>query len=78
MKIDVNVEPKTTTIDDLVSGDTFYFEPSGVMWMKISEEIEIYDGIANAVSLDDGTLSRFYNYEKIVPIKTKVVNADEN
>lgn len=75
MKIDVNI--KNVTIDDLVSGDTFYFEPSGILWMKTLMEYtvtEAPDGIANAISLDDGSLAYFSKCDTIIPIKTQIVN----
>ena len=78
MKIEAEVKSDRITIDDLVGGDTFYFAPSGTLWMKTIIEykaIEAPDGMANAISLDDGTLSYFSKGDAIIPIKTKVVNA---
>ena len=75
MKIEAEVKSDRITIDDLVGGDTFYFEPSGTIWMKTVTEYEEGDGVVNAISLDDGTLSYFSKGDAIIPIKTKVVNA---
>ena len=76
MKIDVEIN--RITIDDLVGGDTFYFAPSGILWMKTFDEYktsQVLDGVVNAISLDDGTLNYFSKDDEIIPIKTKVVNA---
>lgn len=78
MKIDVNFK-NTNRFGDLRGGDTFWYELSGTLWMKL---IITYDGdnvetIYNAVALDDGTLSEFGDNEVIIPIKTKVINAEE-
>ena len=74
----IEAEINRITIDDLVGGDTFYFTPSGLLWMKTFVEYktdQAPDGVANAISLDDGTLNYFSKDDDIIPIKTKVVNA---
>ena len=75
MTIEAEVKSDRITIDDLVGGDIFYFEPSGTLWMKTSQTLKLTDGMANAISLDDGTLAYFSKGDAIIPIKTKVVNA---
>ena len=70
MNIDVKFDD-IQPFEDLVGGDTFYYPPSGVMWMKLTKSIDRF----NAVALDDGTPVHFSNTDDVVVIKTKLVNA---
>jgi len=73
MLIDVTTDIKDY-FGDLASGDTFYYPPSRCVWMRLNLE-SVEHTKCNAVSLDDGTLEEFYDYEEVVKIKTKLVNA---
>lgn len=77
MKIDM-MNVKSTCVDDLKGGDVFYYEPSEVYWMKISERSldnnDIPQNAVNAISLDDGTLSYFSMHDVIVPVNAKLVD----
>lgn len=56
-----------TLFGNLKNGDTFYYEPSGVIWMKLREdEKNTYHN--KAVSLDDGTVCTFDNEECVIKL----------
>lgn len=72
MKIEVDTKHY---FRDLKGGDTFYFEPSGVMWIKLLYSIrDKGENVYNAVALDDGTPVEFNDNTEIVVIPTKIVN----
>ena len=74
MKIDVTINEKLfSTIE---SGETFYYEPSGTMWIKLDGQlIDKHSAKYNAVSLDNGVASYFSDDDEITIIPTKLVNA---
>ena len=71
-----------TLFGDLKGGETFYYEPSGVIWMKLCESENFYN---RAVALDDGVVAVFDDYDHVIkvdieckitfsPIKKKTIN----
>lgn len=76
MKIDVTINEKS--FSEIESGETFYYEPSGTMWIRLDLDIPLFDKrgkLYNAVALDDGVASHFENDDKVMIIPTKLVNA---
>lgn len=53
-----------TSFRDLKNGETFYYEPSGVIWMKLRDG-DMYN---SAVALDDGTVCQFDDSERVVKV----------
>lgn len=74
MEIDVKTNNETKFFN-LKKGDTFSFK--GNMWMKLEHTVrDIEDShLANAVSLKFGSVAEFNDNDKIVFVKTKVINA---
>jgi hypothetical protein len=75
MKINVNNYKFYTLFGELKSGETFYYEPSGVVWMKIAK----HDGFYNcAVALDDGIISQFDDEDRVIKVDIKCEIAISN
>lgn len=75
MEINVTINCRKT-FDKVEAGETFYYEPSGCMWIKL--RYPLFDGNEdpyNAIALDDGTPSYFEANDKMLIIPTKLVNA---
>ena len=65
MKINTDNFEFYTPFGDLNSGDTFYYEPSGVIWMKLHE----CNAFSNsAVALDDGVVAVFNDDESVIKV----------
>lgn len=54
-----------TCFRDLKNGETFYYEPSGIIWMKLRENEFCY---SSAVSLDDGSVCTFSDDELVIKV----------
>lgn len=65
MKFNANDFDFYTPFGDLNSGDTFYYEPSGVIWMKLHEDGDFYN---RAVALDDGVVAIFNDDEGVIKV----------
>ena len=75
MKIDVSLNVGKS-FSEVLSGETFYYVPSGVMWIKLDNPLfDEYGNPYNAVALDDGIVSHFDEDDKVMIIPTKLVNA---
>lgn len=73
MKIDVTINKKT--FSEIEEGEAFYYEPSGVMWIKLNCQLfDTHGNPYNAVALDDGTPSYFEPNDIMTTIPTKLVN----
>lgn len=74
MEIDVKTNNEVE-FSNLKRGDTFSFQ--GNMWMKLEHIVrDIEDSYSgNAVSLRYGSVAKFNDNDKIILIKTKLVNA---
>jgi hypothetical protein len=74
MNIDVTINGKPFSA--IESGETFYYEPSGTMWIKLDGQLlDIHNATYNAVALDNGTPSYFDDDDEITIVPTKLVNA---
>lgn len=74
MKIDVL--NGTCCFESISAGETFYYAPSGTMWIKLDEPLfDAYKNLYNAVALDDGIPTHFADDDMVVVIPTKLVNA---
>jgi hypothetical protein len=73
MNIDVTINEKPFSA--IESGETFYYEPSGTMWIKLDGKLFDTHGTYNAVALDNGVASYFSDDDEITIIPTKLVNA---
>ena len=69
MKFNVDDFLKPYTFGDLKCGETFYYEPSGIIWMKLREDEYVYN---SAVSLDDGTICAFSDNEHVIKLDIKL------
>lgn len=67
MKFNANDFDFYTPFGDLNSGDTFYYEPSGVIWMKLFEDADKTFS-NNAVALDDGVIGAFNDDESVIKV----------
>lgn len=67
MKLNVNENDFNfdTSFGALENGETFFYEPSGVIWMKLNEDYN------NAVALDDGTVCEFNDDERVIKVDIK-------
>lgn len=75
MKINVDNYKFYTLFGELKNGETFYYEPSGVIWMKIAK----HDGFYNcAVALDDGIVSQFDDDDRVIKVDIKCEIAISN
>lgn len=74
MEIDVRTNSETK-FSNLKKGDTFSFQ--GYMWMKLEHTVRDTEDsyLANAVSLVSGTVADFNDNDKVIFVKTKLVNA---
>lgn len=74
MNIDVETNNETK-FSNLKKGDTFSFQ--GNMWMKLEHIVRDTEDsyYANAVSLKFGSVAEFNDNDKVVFVKTKLVNA---
>lgn len=71
VNVKTNMEAK---FSNLKKGDTFSFQ--GNMWMKLEETLKDQDGYyVNAISLEFGSGAKFNDNDKIIFVKTKLVNA---
>lgn len=68
MKFNVDDFQFHTPFGDLKNGETFYFEPSGTIWMKLYEDEFLYN---SAVALDDGTVCQFKDDEDVIKVDIK-------
>jgi hypothetical protein len=64
MKINVDDLTIYTSFGALENGETFYYEPSDVIWMKLRED----EYPNSAVSLDDGTVCMFNDDERVIKV----------
>ncbi len=64
MNINVNDFNIYTPFGDLENGEAFYYEPSGIIWMKLLDG----DFHNYAVALDDGTVCEFSDHERVVKV----------
>ena len=75
MKIDVELNIGKS-FGELLAGETFYYVPSGAMWIRLDSPLFDENGnLYNAVALDDGIPSHFDDDDKVLVIPTKLVNA---
>lgn len=65
MKISIDNFKYRTCFGDLKGGETFYYEPSGIIWMKLQEQEFLYN---SAVALDDGTVCQFADDEYVIKV----------
>lgn len=74
MEIDVKTNSETKFFN-LKKGDTFSFQ--GYMWMKLEHTVrDIEDSyLANAVSLKSGAVAEFNDNDKVIFVRTKLINA---
>lgn len=73
MEIDVKVSE--TKFFNLKKGDTFSFQ--GYMWMKLEHTVRDIENchLANAVSLKSGAVAEFNDNDKVIFVRTKLINA---
>lgn len=76
MEIDVKTNSETKFFN-LKKGDTFSFQ--GYMWMKLEHTVrdieDSYSYLANAVSLKSGAVAEFNDNDKVIFVRTKLINA---
>ena len=75
MEVDVNVKTnREIKFSNLKQGDTFSFQDN--MWMKLEETLKDQDGYyVNAISLEFGSGAEFNDNDKIIFVKTRLVDA---
>ena len=67
MKISVDDVKIYRQFGELENGETFYYEPSGIIWMKLLDG----DFHNCAVALDDGTVCEFGDHERVIKVDIK-------
>ena len=68
MKFNVDDFKFQALFKDLKNGETFYYEPSGVVWMKLCENTHFHN---QAVALDDGMVCEFDDNDLVVKVNIK-------